>query len=304
MLLKNGQLAGANTRGVRVSDPPNASASDPRRPFGSAGPTTTVIVSLYNQPRELGLLLAALAAQTDPHFDVVLADDGSMPPAGQIAKQLAPSLPFAVHQVWQPDEGFCKPRIQNAAALSTPAALLIFLDGDCIPFRDLVAVYRRHAMPGEFLAGAVVDLDLDVSRALRPETVRSGAHEAAVGGSARWAIQRKQISNWWHRGGRNRRRPRIRGGNCAVAADLFHAVNGFDEVYCGYGKEDSDLRNRMRNAGARGISLWTSAIATHLSRAVSPSAVRRSPDSLYEEGKDLVRARKGLDSHEVRRSRG
>jgi glycosyltransferase involved in cell wall biosynthesis len=247
------------------------------------------------------LLLAALAAQTDPNFDVVLADDGSMPPAGQIAKQLAHALPFAVHQVWQPDEGFCKARIQNAAALSTPAELLIFLDGDCIPFRNLVGVYRSSAAPGEFLAGAVVDLDLETSRALTPETVRSGAHEAAVGSAERWEIQRKQLSNWWHRGGRNRRHPRIRGGNCAVSAELFRAVNGFDEVYCGYGKEDSDLRNRMRNAGAKGISLWTTAIATHLSREVSPSAVRRSPDALYEDGKNLVRARHGLDAHEVRK---
>ena len=283
-----------------MPDPPTATAPSPEKQFGAAGPTTTVVVSVYNQTRELELLLAALAAQTDPNFDVVLADDGSMPPAGQIAKRLGASLPFEVHQVWQPDEGFCKARIQNAAALSTPAKLLIFLDGDCIPFRNLVGVYRGRAVPGEFLAGAVVDLDLKVSRALTPESVRSGAHEAAVGSGERWEIQRKQISNWWHRGGRNRRRPRIRGGNCAVTADLFRAVNGFDEVYCSYGKEDSDLRNRMRNAGARGISVWTSAIATHLSRAVSPSAVRRSPDSLYEDGKELVRARKGLDSHEVR----
>ena len=265
------------------------------------GPTTTVIVAVYNQMHELQLLLAALAAQTDLHFDVVLADDGSMPPAGQLAKQLAPSLPFAIHQVWQPDEGFCKARIQNVAALSTPSELLVFLDGDCIPFRNLVAVYRRRAIPGEFLTGAVADLDVETSRALTPDTVKAGAHEAAVGLASRWTFQSKQITNWWHRGGK-RTRPRIRGGNFAVAADLFQAVNGFDEVYCGYGKEDSDLRDRMRNAGARGISVWTSAIATHLSRQLSPSAQRGSPDALYEQGKNLVRARKGLDAHEVRRS--
>ena len=284
-----------------MSDAPTAAAAESQRRSHDAGPSTTVIVSIYNQPHELELLLAALAAQTDPHFDVVLADDGSTPPAGQLAERLAPSLPLAMHSVWQPDEGFCKARIQNTAALSTPAELLIFLDGDCIPFRNLVGVYRSRAVGGEFLAGSVVDLGLDASRALTPGTVRRGAHEAAVGSAARWEIQRKQLSNWWHRGGRNRRRPRIRGGNCAVSAELFRTVNGFDEVYCGYGKEDSDLRNRMRNAGAKGISLWTSAIATHLSREVSPSATRRSPGALYEDGKDLVRARVGLDSHEVRR---
>jgi GT2 family glycosyltransferase len=264
------------------------------------GPTTTIIVSVYNQMRELELMLAALAAQTDPHFDVVLADDGSMPPAGQLAKQLAPTLPFAIHQVWQPDEGFCKARIQNVAALATPAELLIFLDGDCVPFRNLVGVYRSRAKAGEFLTGAVADLDFETSRALSIDSVRNGAHERSIGLASRFDMQMKQLTNWWHRG-RRLTRPRIRGGNFAVSSDLFRTVNGFDEVYCGYGKEDSDLRDRMRNAGARGISVWTSAIATHLSRQMSPSAVRGSPDELYAEGKNLVRARKGLDAHEVRR---
>ena len=266
--------------------------------FGASGPTTSVVVSVYNQMRELELVLAALAAQSDLAFDVILADDGSMPPAAQLAERLAPSLPFAVRHVWQPDEGFCKARIQNVAALSTSSELLIFLDGDCIPFRDLVAVYRRRALPGEFLAGSVVDLDVATSRALTPASVRSGAHESAVGLGARCVLARRHFVNWWHRG-RRQRRPRIRGGNFAVAADLFHAVNGFDEVYCGYGKEDTDLRDRMRNAEARGISLWTSARATHLSRKLSPSAARRSPEVLYEQGRVLVRARIGLDGHQV-----
>lgn len=266
--------------------------------FGRLGPTATVVVSVYNQMRELELVLAALAAQSDLAFDVILADDGSAPPARELAERLAPSLPFAIRQVWQPDDGFCKARIQNLAALSTSSDLLIFLDGDCIPFRDLVAVYRRRALPDEFMAGAVVDLGFAMSRALTPANIRSGAHESAVGVGVRCNLARRQWANWWYRN-RRQRRPRIRGGNFAVAASLFHAVNGFDEVYCGYGKEDTDLRDRMRNAGARGVSLWTSARATHLSRKLSPSAARRAPAALYEQGRSLVRARMGLDGHQI-----
>ncbi len=125
-----------------------------------------------------------------------------------------------------------------------------------------------------------------------------GRTKSALGLFARRNLVGKQWANWWHRD-RRQGRPRIRGGNFAVAADLFHAVNGFDEVYCGYGKEDSDLRDRMRNAGARGISLWTSARATHLSRKLSPSAARRAPEALYEQGRLLIRARIGLDGHQV-----
>ena len=67
----------------------------------------------------------------------------------------------------------------------------------------------------------------------------------------------------------------------------------------GYGKEDSDLRNRMRNAGARGISLWHRAFVAHLARDVvtRAGARERPPSDLSRAGAQLVRARVGLGSH-------
>ena len=93
-------------------------------------------------------------------------------------------------------------------------------------------------------------------------------------------------------------RPRIRGGNFAICAELFRTVDGFDEVYGGYGKEDSDLRNRLRNTGAKGISLWTRARACHLAREVAPSGARDpAPTELYEAGRELIKARRGMSGH-------
>ena len=95
-----------------------------------------------------------------------------------------------------------------------------------------------------------------------------------------------------------RNRPRIRGGNFAVARDLFERVDGFDEAFAGYGKEDSELRNRMRNAGARGISLWSRALLCHVSSRVFPGVPRpQTPRDLYDESFRRVRARIGLSSH-------
>lgn len=265
--------------------------------FGPDGPTTTVIVSFYNQANELRLLLEALAAQTDLHFNVILADDGSSPPASELMTKLESTLPFPVETVWQEDAGFCKTRILNLSTLRTKAELLVFLDGDCIPFRNLVETYRRCAIREEFLVGGVGFLDAATSAALLPEDVRAGRHERSLSLRERLRIRSIHLRNLLHRGGKQTR-PRIRGGNFAVAAALFQRINGFDEVYCGYGKEDSDLRNRLRNAGALGVSLWPQARAVHLARAVSPSGTRASPPlELYMEGRCLIEARLGLRSH-------
>lgn len=268
-----------------------------RRTFGSDGPRISVIVSAYNQPGELALVLAALAAQTDGRFEVWIADDGSDPPACQIVDALRGELPYPIDGVWQPDRGFRKMRAQNRAVLRASGELLLFCDGDCVPYRNWVEVYRRAARPGEFLVGGYVFLDEDETRALTPEAVRRGAHERPLDAATWWRLHRAHWQNRFYSGWR-RNRPRIRGGNFGVARDLFERVDGFDEAFAGYGKEDSELRNRMRRAGARGISLWSRARLCHLSTRVFPGVPRPpTPRDLYQESFTRVRARTGLSHH-------
>jgi len=265
--------------------------------FGSAGPSTTVVVAAYNQPREIQLVLSALAAQTDPRFDVVIADDGSDPPAERAVAALGAELPYPVACVRQEDAGFRKMRAQNLAALRSAAEWLLFLDGDCVPHRDWVAVHRRRARPGEFTVGGYVFLDEAATQSLTPESVRRGAHERPLDAATWWRLSSAHWRNLLY-AGRRPNRPRIRGGNFGVARDLFERVDGFDESFAGYGKEDSELRNRMRCSGARGISLWTRARVCHLSTGVFPGVPRpQTPRDLYEESFRRIRARVGLSSH-------
>ena len=268
-----------------------------RSSFGSDGPSTTVVVAAYNQPRELALVLAALSVQTDRNFDVLIADDGSDPPAERALADLAPELPFRIGWIWQEDAGFRKMRAQNLAALRSRSELLLFVDGDCVPYRDWVATYRRRARPGEFLVGGYIFLSEEATRQLTPDAVRAGAHERPLDWRTWWRLHAVDWRNQINAGGRTNR-PRIRGGNFAVARDLFERVDGFDEAFAGYGKEDSELRNRMRNAGASGISLWTRARLCHVSKRVFPNAKRpQTPRDLYESSFSRIRARVGLSSH-------
>lgn len=262
-----------------------------------ATPSTAVIVAAYEQSGPLRLVLAALAAAPRTDFEVHIADDGSTPPMAEALADLAAGLPFPVTFQHQPDGGFRKAEIVNRATLATDAELLVFLDGDCVPHRDLIEVYRAAYRPRDFFVGSVGFIDADSSRALTPESVAEGAHEDLLDRDQWRKIRITHWKNVVYRG-LKQVRPRIRGGNFAVAAELFRAVDGYDEVYGGHGKEDSDLRNRMRRAGARGVSLWTTARAVHLSREVAPSGERApTPPALYAEGRSRIRARKGLSGH-------
>ena len=65
-----------------------------------------------------------------------------------------------------------------------------------------------------------------------------------------------------------KRRPRIRGRNVAVARASFFRINGFDENFVGFGKEDSDLRDRLKMAGARGVSLYGRSTVFHTENGI------------------------------------
>jgi GT2 family glycosyltransferase len=188
-------------------------------------------------------------------------------------------------------------RAQNLAARESDAELLLFLDGDCIPHRDWVAAYRQTAQPGEFQVGGYIFLDARETERLTPECVRRGAHELPIDRATWWRLH---SAHWRNRlyAGRRPNRPRIRGGNFGVTRSLFEEVDGFDEAFAGYGKEDSELRNRMRCAGAKGISLWTRACVRHLSARVFPGVPRPpTPRDLYEASFRRIKARVGLSSH-------
>ena len=275
--------------------------------FGAEGPTTTVVVASYNQPWVLGLCLQALAVQTDPRFEVVVADDGSDEDVEEVVESLRGSAPYELRSLTQPHDGFGKARIQNRAAQSSACELLIFLDGDCIPFHNLVEAYRSYARPNEFFTGAVSYLDRETTQALTAESVRQGAHQRALTRREHLRVLNVHLRNRLSRnllnGARRQSRPRLKGGNFAVAASLFREVDGFDEIYCGFAKEDSDLRNRMRNAGARGVSLWNRARVCHIWWD-RPFGKGRDypPPGMFEEGRTLVRSRVGMSTHGPRES--
>lgn len=215
----------------------------------------SVIVTTYNRPDALAAVLDGLAAQPEPDFEVLVADDGSRPDTAELVAARASDFPVRLSHVWQPDDGFRAGAARNRAVARATGDYLLFIDGDCVPRRDFVASHRALAEPGCFVAGNRVLLAQGfTSRAL---AARLPLH---AWGRARWLLARLggRINRWlpllslpdaaW----RKRQPARWQGArtcNLAIWRSDFLQVNGFDERYAGWGHEDADLAVRLIRAG-------------------------------------------------------
>lgn len=255
----------------------------------------SVILATFNQPRLLALALCGYAAQTEPRFEIVVADDGSREDTREVVDAHARRSGLAIRHVWQPHRGFWKSAALNRAVLHSRGAHLIFSDGDCVPSRSFVAEHLAAARPNAFIVGGHVRLSERETRAVTPEQVVSGTLESLPSLRARTRL-------WWTHGKslayialRRPRRPRLLGLNFSVDRESFFGVNGFDATYRNSARDDSDLRNRLLLAGVQPISLWHRARVVHLFHPPHPERqLWRGADRYYQRPGLCPEAPRGL----------
>ena len=73
----------------------------------------SVVITTYNRSEALVPGLAALAAQEDKDFEVVIADDGSTQAHQDAIQAAAHTLHLPLTHVWHPDVGFTASRVRN-----------------------------------------------------------------------------------------------------------------------------------------------------------------------------------------------
>jgi len=251
---------------------------------------TRIVVASFNQPRSLRLVLAGVLRLDGAPDALLVADDGSEPEIGALVADFRAKAPFPVDFVTQENRGFRKARALNNALRRIAGGRVFFLDGDTIPHRAWLREHDRALAAGAaFATGGYVFLDLEQAERLEAEGGPADPLLAPAERARLRAVHRRQR---WHRLVRTADKPKILGGNWSARYEALEAVNGFDERYEGFGKEDSDIRNRLNAAGLRGRSAWDRAFVFHCPHELDPS--RLAPDDARgEPDRDYYRSRKG-----------
>ena len=215
----------------------------------------SVIVTTYNRPDALHLVLLALSQQTQLPDQVIVADDGSTDETRLLIDQLQNQLNYPLQHVWQKDEGFQAAKIRNKATLCANNNYLIFLDGDCVPFPDFIKKHRTLAEPHWFVSGHRLLLEKKFTQKILQE-LSPIYNDSAL----QWLLH-------YFQGQSNRLFPLLRirlnklrklqtkhwqgvkSCNLGLWKEDLLNVNGFDESFIGWGYEDSDLVIRLIRAG-------------------------------------------------------
>jgi glycosyltransferase involved in cell wall biosynthesis/4-amino-4-deoxy-L-arabinose transferase-like glycosyltransferase len=234
--------SGGVAGGVQGSPPVQAIATGP------SSPSVSMIVPVYNNPRDLRECLAALIASAHPDAEIIVVDDASTDDTPSVAAQMG------VH-VLQLAKNSGPAVARNYGASQAQGDILFFVDADVVIASDAV---RR-----------VVQLFTE-----HPDlTAVFGSYDARPRAQGIVSQYRNLLHHFVHQNG-NPEASTFWAGCGAIRRSVFREVGGFDgERFPRSSIEDIELGYRLRRAGHR-ILLDKALQGTHLKRWTLRSVIR------------------------------
>jgi glycosyltransferase involved in cell wall biosynthesis len=266
----------------------------------------SVIVTTYNWPAALSACLTSLLAQQDRHFEILIADDGSNSATRECIAHFQQQNTISIHHIYQEDMGFRAGTIRNKAVAASAGQYLLFMDGDCVALPNFIKRHRELARIGYFVPGNRLLLSKSYTSLVLEQ--RLPLHlQPFIFFLGLW-LQRRinrllpliylPFHSWRYQ--RPEMWQKAMTCNLAIWKGDFIAVNGFDEVFEGWGYEDSDLIIRLLHYGIKRKEGRFAAPVLHLwhnqhDRSKHDENYQRLMSRLQDT--QLIRAKQGIDQH-------
>ncbi len=236
---------------------------------------TSIIIPVYRRYKHLYWCIKGVSEQSYKNFEVIVADDGS---CGENLKQIKNivshfSENLSIEYVWHEDKGFRKTLILNKAVKKSKGDLLIFLDCDVLPEKQLVEkylfYYKKYGKKYKniLLTGDALYIDPLTSEKILNDFDLSFDSAMSI---IKESFDLKTKLSLWYRYAKffyyslsKVKYPKGYGGNMAVNREAFIMVNGFNNNY-GLRGEDSDFFKRLVIAGGKRISVNSKIKSFHL----------------------------------------
>ena len=105
----------------------------------------SLIVTTYNRPDALSLVLKSIENQVMKPFEVIVADDGSDERTQRVLEDCRNKSSFKIIHSFQRDKGFRASRSRNKAIAKANGDYIILIDGDMILQDEFIKDHNRNA---------------------------------------------------------------------------------------------------------------------------------------------------------------
>ncbi|MCH5235160.1 MAG: glycosyltransferase [Muribaculaceae bacterium] len=198
---------------------------------GSAKPTFSIIVPVYNRPQEVDELVESLAKQTDKDFELVIVEDGSTVTCKEQADKRRDEI--KIKYFHKTNEG--RSIARNYGLERADGDFYIFVDSDCILPPDYIESLKKSLKenPTDCYGGpdAAHESFSDVQKAINFSMTSFFTTGGIRGG-------KKSMEKFT---------PRT--FNMGFSKEVYEKVGGFREMF----SEDIDMSTRIKNAGFKTV---------------------------------------------------
>ncbi len=222
----------------------------------------SLIITTYNRPDALLTVLKSVEGQKKLPDEVIIADDGSNEATRILIEDFSSKSKLKIIHSFQEDIGFRVARSRNRAISKANSEYIVMIDGDMILHKNFIYDHLRNSQIGYFVQGSRVLLTDKRTKDIL-ESFKPISHFLESGLTNRKnAIHSDFLSKIF-----SVKKNLLRGiKTCNVAffkVDCI-SVNGFNNEFEGWGKEDSEFFVRMMNKGINRKTLRFNAIQYHL----------------------------------------
>jgi len=222
----------------------------------------TLIITTYNWPESLILVIESIKLQTIRPDEVIIADDGSSNETKDLITNIINNSDLNIIHSWQEDKGFRAARSRNKAIIKSSGGYIVLIDGDMILHPSFIQDHIVASEPGFYVQGSRVLLsEIQTKKALDKRKVDFSFFTPELK-NRKNSIHSKLLSSIF-----SNKKNHLRGiKSCNMSfyrKDCIN-INGFNNDFEGWGREDSEFVVRLMNSGVKRKNVRFNAIQFHL----------------------------------------
>jgi glycosyltransferase involved in cell wall biosynthesis len=257
----------------------------------------SLIVTTYNWKEALEVSLLSTFTQTNPPYEIIVADDGSKQDTEKLIKRVADDSPVPIIHSWQKDRGFRLARSRNRAISRASGDYIVLIDGDIILEKHFIEDHLRFARPGYFIQGTRVLLSDRLSAKVLEKKEMTSTFCTTGVENKKNCFRSNLLARLFSF--KSSSLTGIKTCNFAFFRKDAVAVNGFNEDFIGWGREDSEFTVRLLNSGIRRQNMKFSGLAYHLYHPMNDRTRLDTNDRILHDtiARKLVWCEKGIEQY-------